>query len=160
MFMMVAAMYTYVQRFGVPEDEQDALAEEPLLAADGADSGRSSSGKLSQKNSRKESSRKKQSGKSEEGVLEGFYLFYEHDYVKGLFAVSSLYMIQVTVIDYMMKVLAKERYAALYPDDSQAAMKAFASFMGYFGQTTNSISFLFSLFGTGEGLLLVDSALN
>ena len=154
MFMMVAAMYTYVQRFGVPEDEQDALAEEPLLAADGADSGRSSSGKLSQKNSRKESSRKKQSGKSEEGVLEGFYLFYEHDYVKGLFAVSSLYMIQVTVIDYMMKVLAKERYAALYPDDSQAAMKAFASFMGYFGQTTNSISFLFSLFGTGEGLLL------
>jgi len=27
--------------------------------------------------------------------------------VKGIFAVSSLYMVQVTVIDYMMKVLAK-----------------------------------------------------
>ena len=69
--------------------------------------------------------------------------------MKGIFAVSSLYMVQVTVIDYMMKVLAKERYAAMYPDDPQAAMRAFASFMGYFGQTTNSISFLFSFFGTG-----------
>jgi AAA family ATP:ADP antiporter len=49
----------------------------------------------------------------------------------------------------MMKVLAKERYAEMYPDDPQAAVRAFASFMGYFGQTTNSISFLFSLFGTG-----------
>jgi hypothetical protein len=36
--------------------------------------------------------------------MEGFYLFYEHDYVKGIFAVSSLYMVQVTVIDYMMKL--------------------------------------------------------
>eukprot|EP01038_Epipyxis_sp_PR26KG_P011015 gene11015-14794_t len=90
----------------------------------------------------------KKSGK-EEGIMEGFYLFYEHDYVKGIFAVSSLYMVQVTVIDYMMKVLAKEKYAAEFPDDPQAALRAFASFMGYFGQTTNSISFLFSLFGTG-----------
>ena len=47
--------------------------------------------------------------KKDEGVMEGFYLFYEHDYVKGIFAVSSLYMIQVTVIDYMLKVLAKTR---------------------------------------------------
>ena len=86
-------------------------------------------------------------------MLEGFYLFYEHDYVKGIFAVSSLYMVQVTVIDYMMKVLAKERYAAMYPDDPQAAMRAFASFMGYFGQTTNSISFLFSFFGTGNDVI-------
>ena len=78
----------------------------------------------------------------------------EHDYVKGIFAVSSLYMVQVTVIDYMMKVLAKERYAAMYPDDPQAAMRAFASFMGYFGQTTNSISFLFSFFfGTGNDVI-------
>jgi AAA family ATP:ADP antiporter len=51
----------------------------------------------------------KSSGK-EEGILEGFYLLYKHDYVKGIFCVSSLFMVQVTVIDYMMKVLAKERY--------------------------------------------------
>jgi AAA family ATP:ADP antiporter len=69
--------------------------------------------------------------------MEGFYLFYEHDYVKGIFAVSSLYMIQVTVIDYMLKVLAKTRYETLYPDDPQSALKAFATFMGYFGICTN-----------------------
>lgn len=105
MFMMVAAMYYYVERFGVPGEAED---------------------KKQQKNS----------GKSAEGegILEGFYLFWEHDYVKGIFAVSSLYMVQVTVIDYMMKVLAKERYGLMYPDDPQAALRAFASFMGYFGQ--------------------------
>lgn len=99
------------------------------------------------KDEKKESDPKK-SGK-EEGIMEGFYLFMEHDYVKGIFCVSSLFMIQVTVIDYMMKVLAKDRYAAMYPDDHEAALRGFASFMGYFGQTTNSISFIFSLFGTG-----------
>ena len=118
MFLMVAAMYYYVERFGAPGND-DKSANDP-----------------------------KKSGK-EEGIMEGFYLFYEHDYVKGIFLVSSLYMVQVTVIDYMMKVLAKEKYSLMYPDDPQAALRAFASFMGYFGQTTNSISFLFSLFGTG-----------
>jgi AAA family ATP:ADP antiporter len=159
MFMMVGAMYFYVEKFGVPGEAEDKKK---------AASGKSAEG---------------------EGILEGFYLFWEHDYVKGIFAVSSLYMVQVTVIDYMMKVLAKERYGLMYPDDPQAALRAFASFMGYFGQvrkpsnltrvvshlrtwvfvvtlhsknllfnhcsapcfvqTTNSISFLFSLFGTG-----------
>ena len=57
-------------------------------------------------------------------------------------------MVQVTVIDFMLKVLAKQRYESLYPSDPQQAVKAFATFMGYFGVTTNSISFLFSLFGT------------
>ncbi|KAJ1428062.1 TLC ATP/ADP transporter-domain-containing protein [Ochromonadaceae sp. CCMP2298] len=117
MFLMVSAMYFYIQRFGPPEEPAEV--------------------------------EKTDKPKKSEGVMEGFYLFWEHDYVKGIFAVSSLYMVQVTVIDYMMKVLAKERYALLYPDDPQLALRAFASFMGYFGQTTNSISFLFSLFGTG-----------
>lgn len=130
MFFMVAAMYYYMKRFGVHSEEEDI-------------EGVSSNMSIKQS----ETSVKK-SGK-EEGILEGFYLFYEHDYVKGIFVVSSMYMIQVTVVDYMMKVLAKERYALLYPNDPQAAVAHFASFMGYFGQTTNSISFLFSLFGTG-----------
>lgn len=126
MFLMIGAMYLYVERFGIPAEDEQEVA--PETAPD---------------------KKEKKSGKSEEGILEGFYLFYEHDYVKGIFAISSLFMIQVTVIDYMMKVLAKDRYALLYPDDPQTAMRGFASFMGYFGQTTNSISFLFSLFGTG-----------
>lgn len=119
MFFMVGAMNLYIQRFGVPAEETESTKKDP-----------------------------KKSGK-EEGIMEGFYLLYEHDYVKGIFVVSSVYMIQVTIVDYMMKVLAKERYALMFPDDPQKAVRAFASFMGYFGQTTNSISFLFSLFGTG-----------
>ena len=87
--------------------------------------------------------------KKKGGMWEGFTLMYRHDYVKGIFFISSLFMVNVTVIDYMMKLLAKERYELMYPGDPQAATRAFASFMGYFGQTTNSISFLFSLFGTG-----------
>lgn len=119
MFLMVGAMRLYIKRFGAPHEE-----------------------------SAEEKAAKRQSGK-EEGIMEGFHLLYEHDYVKGIFVISSFYMVQVTIVDYMMKVLAKERYALLFPDDPQAAVRHFASFMGYFGQATNSISFLFSLFGTG-----------
>jgi AAA family ATP:ADP antiporter len=121
MFMMVGAMYLYISKF-VPEGAMEKTSE-PVVES--------------------------KTPKKDQGIMEGFYLFYEHDYVKGIFAVSSLYMIQVTVVDYMMKVLAKERYALMFPNDPQAALSAFASFMGYFGQITNSISFLFSLFGTG-----------
>lgn len=87
--------------------------------------------------------------KDKGGVLEGFHLFYEHDFVKGIFAVSSLFMVQFTVFDYMMKVLAKDKFELMYPDDPQQALRGFASFMGRFGQVTNTISFLFSLLGTG-----------
>lgn len=121
MFCMVGAMYYYIKQFGTTVTGEDE-SEEP---------------------------KKKSSGK-DEGVMEGFYLFYEHDYVKGIFVVSSLYMVQVTVIDYMLKVLAKGRYESMYPGDPQTALKAFATFMGYFGICTNGISFLFSLFGTGK----------
>lgn len=107
MFLMVAAMKFYIDKFGAPDD----VGKKSAPAA----------------------SEKKKSGK-EEGIMEGFYLFYEHDYVKGIFLVSSLYMVQVTIVDYMMKVLAKDRYEALYPDDPQAALRNFASFMGFFGQ--------------------------
>jgi AAA family ATP:ADP antiporter len=132
MFMMVTAMYYYVEKFGVPGGEVEKKT--------GAASGKSPEG---------------------EGIMEGFYLFWEHNYVKGIFAVSSLYMIQVTVIDYMMKVLAKERYLLLYPDDPQAALRAFASFMGYFGQvrpSSSSVQFHFISFRlqkspTGMGLV-------
>ena len=41
-------------------------------------------------------------------MLEGFTLMYKHDFVKGIFFISSLFMVNVTVIDYMMKLLAKE----------------------------------------------------
>jgi ATP:ADP antiporter, AAA family len=86
----------------------------------------------------KEDENEKKSTKKE-GVLEGFYLFYEHDYIKGIFCVTSLFMIQFTVFDYMMKVLAKDKFEGLYPDDPEAALRAFASFMGRFGQVPSSL---------------------
>ena len=126
MFCMIAAMYYYIARYGGTED--DVIAE--------------SEGGVGELKAHKKE-------KKEGGMLEGFYLMYKHNFVQGIFFISSLFMVNVTVIDYMMKVLAMERYRAIYPEDPQAALRAFASFMGYFGQTTNSISFVFSLFGTG-----------
>ncbi len=132
MFFMAAAMYYYVQRYGVAEsgavETANATKENPSMVV-----------------GKKEEENKKEKG----GILEGFYLLYKHDFVKGIFFISSLFMVNITVIDYMMKVLALERYNAMYPNDQEAAGRAFASFMGYFGQTTNGISFAFSLLGTG-----------
>jgi len=110
MFLMIGAMYFYVERFGIALDEDEDNGKE----------------------------KGKKSGK-DEGVMEGFYLLYEHNYVKGIFCISSFFMIQVTVIDYMMKVLAKDRYFQLHPDDPQLALREFASFMGYFGQVRHDL---------------------
>lgn len=38
------------------------------------------------------------------GVLEGFQLFLKYDYIKGIFAMSCMFMVEVTILDYMMKV--------------------------------------------------------
>ena len=57
-------------------------------------------------------------------------------------------MIQVTILDYAMKVLAKDTFTDAHPGDPVAATQAFAAFMGVFGQCTNGLSFFFSLVGT------------
>ena len=143
MFFMVAAMYLYIKNFGVILEDEVPMSPGVLSYA--------AAGSLS-KTSSKTPAPSAKTGK-EEGVMEGFYLFYEHDYVKGIFAISSFSMIQVTIIDYMMKVLATEKYAAMYPDDPQAAVKAFASFMGYFGQVLPALPLLRSLHRTTLFLL-------
>ena len=99
--------------------------------------------------------------KSKAGILEGLQLFWDHNYVKGIFAISCLFMVEVTIIDFTMKILARDYFASLHPCEmgmscynteamgmSQDATAAFTAFMGLFGQVTNSLSFLFSLFGT------------
>jgi len=90
------------------------------------------------------------SGKKKEspGVMEGFYLFLKYNYIKGIFAISCLFMVEVTILDYTMKVLAKDEFDTKYPDDPSASIREFASFMGKFGQVTNGLSFMFSLMGT------------
>ncbi|CAB1118901.1 unnamed protein product [Ectocarpus sp. CCAP 1310/34] len=68
------------------------------------------------------------------GVLEGFQLFLKYDYIKGIFAMSCLFMVEVTILDYTMKKLANDEFAALYPGDQESATRAFVAFTGMFGQ--------------------------
>jgi AAA family ATP:ADP antiporter len=57
----------------------------------------------------------------------------------GIFAVSALFEIIATILDYQMKVLGKA---------SHHSTADFAAFMGFFGQAANSVSLVFSLLGT------------
>ena len=86
--------------------------------------------------------------KSSAGMTEGLVLFWKYHYVKGIFALSCLFMVEVTILDYSMKVLAKAKFDEEHPGDPHAATRAFASFMGVFGQAANGLSFCFSLLGT------------
>ena len=102
--------------------------------------------------------------KERAGILEGLYLFWEHNYVKGIFAISCLFMVEVTIVDFTLKVLAQEYFSEEFPCEitnpdcynketgefglTEEATNAIASFMGLFGVATNSLSFVFSLLGT------------
>ena len=86
--------------------------------------------------------------KSKAGMTEGLVLFWKYHYVKGIFALSCLFMVEVTILDYSMKVLAKGKFDSEHPGDPTAATQAFATFMGVFGQAANGLSFVFSLLGT------------
>jgi len=93
------------------------------------------------------------------GVTEGLVLFIKYHYVKGIFAISCLFMVEVTIVDYTMKVLAKDHFSSLHPciqgtscwgtdGMSDEATAAFTKFMGVFGQATNCLSLFLSFFGT------------
>ena len=73
------------------------------------------------------------------GLFEGLKLLVKHPYVLGIFAVSAMFEVIATILDYQMKVLGKSRYASTAD---------FAAFMGLFGQATNTVSLVFSLVGT------------
>lgn len=109
--------------------------------------------------------------KNKAGILEGLHLFVEHNYVKGIFAISCLFMVEVTIVDYTMKLLARDHFSTEFPcapldaatgapmscwdvatnsadGMSAAATEAFTTFMGLFGMATNALSFCLSFFGT------------
>eukprot|EP00629_Pelagomonadales_sp_RCC1024_P003177 CAMPEP_0119276624 /NCGR_PEP_ID=MMETSP1329-20130426/15735_1 /TAXON_ID=114041 /ORGANISM="Genus nov. species nov., Strain RCC1024" /LENGTH=516 /DNA_ID=CAMNT_0007277061 /DNA_START=178 /DNA_END=1724 /DNA_ORIENTATION=+ len=86
--------------------------------------------------------------KEKAGMTEGLVLFWKYHYVKGIFALSCLFMVEVTILDYSMKVLAKAKFDGEHPGDPTGATRAFATFMGVFGQAANGLSFCFSLLGT------------
>lgn len=48
-------------------------------------------------------------------MLEGFQLFIKYDYIKGIFAMSCLFMVEVTILDYTMKVYTTIRTIFLIP---------------------------------------------
>jgi ATP:ADP antiporter, AAA family len=144
MLTLQLTMWTYVKMFGVVEDVPKAVDVE-----------------------KKDDPKKA----NKAGILEGIHLFVEHNYVKGIFAISCLFMVEVTIVDYTMKVLAREHFAEEFPclpfDEatgeamacwnaetnsavglSTEAIKSFTTFMGFFGQATNGLSFLLSFFGT------------
>ena len=139
MLLVQASMYLYIQAYGSEELKKKVDAEADANAPP-----------------------KKKKDKA--GVLEGLHLFVKHNYVKGIFAISCLFMVEVTIVDYTMKVLARDHFAEEHPCErgascwdpvadepvglSTEATAAFTTFMGLFGQATNTLSFLMSLLGT------------
>ena len=128
------------------------LFSNPVWSSLGSDSDGSGSGTAPKKT------------KPKAGVLEGLKLQYEHNYVKGIFAISALFMVEVTIVDYTMKALANDYFMSLHPCQegmpcwdvsgagnhgvSKDATEAFTAFTGLFGQATNTLSFFMSLLGT------------
>jgi ATP:ADP antiporter, AAA family len=102
--------------------------------------------------------------KASAGVTEGLVLFWKHNYVKGIFAISCMFMIAVTIVDFTLKVLANDFFSKAHPCEitnldcydpvtqqfglTEEATNAMTAFMGLFGVATNSLSFTFSLLGT------------
>ena len=145
MLSLQVTMWTYVKMFGVVEE-----SPKPEEAV--------------------EEKQEEKKPKAKAGILEGIHLFMKYNYVKGIFAISCLFMVEVTIVDYTMKVLARERFSEEFPcqpfDEagqpmacwntetntpvgmSTEALASFTTFMGLFGQATNMLSFLLSFFGT------------
>jgi len=124
MGLMVVMVWSYVARFGTTAGnaaKADALSGAPP---------------------------KPKKKKPKAGMMEGLWLVWEYTYIQGVAACSCIFMIEVTILDYAMKVLAKGNFESAHPGDPVAATQAFAAFMGVFGQCTNGMSFAFSLVGT------------
>ena len=121
MALMVFMVFLYVQRFGTEKEAAEAKAVG-----------------VTEKPKKKEKA----------GMLEGLWIVGKYPYVQGITAVSCIFMVEVTILDYSMKVLAKAKFEADHPGDPLAATEAFAQFMGFFGQATNTLSFCLSLLGT------------
>ena len=49
------------------------------------------------------------------GVLEGLHLFRKHNYVNRIFAISCLFMVEVTIVNFTMKLLGQEFFVEENP---------------------------------------------
>ena len=147
MLWLQLAMYAYVSFYGTAERNATTAHQEEK-----------------EKNEQDDSKKTDVPKKAKPGILEGLQLFVKYNYVKGIFAISCLFMVEVTIVDYTMKVLARDYFAGEHPcvrgdscwDYTAAAnhgmsldaTAAFTKFMGFFGQATNTLSLIMSLFGT------------
>jgi len=73
------------------------------------------------------------------GLLVGLKLLLTEKYLMGIFALSTIYEIVGTIMDYQMKVLATEEHTTT---------ESFTAFLGTFGVAVNTTSFCISLLGT------------
>ncbi|KAJ8609887.1 hypothetical protein CTAYLR_007500 [Chrysophaeum taylorii] len=83
-----------------------------------------------------------QTSSFERRLFDGFELVLKHSYVTNLLVISTLYEVVLTVLDFEMKIIGRARY-----DTDERGAEEFAALMGNFGQTVNTISFVFSLAG-------------
>lgn len=97
------------------------------------------------------------------GFFEGIQLICRHQYVLRLLGVCCLYEIVLTVLDYEFKILSngyieadtsylsslhlQSNSGSSVDEAATSASSRFTSLMGRFGQTTNAISLLVSVFG-------------
>merc|ERR1712174_102574 len=105
------------------------------------------------------------------GAISMLCLIFQHRYIMGMFFISCFFMVQITVVDYTMKVLARDHFTTEHPCQpgdtcwdytlnapvrmSDDATAAFAKFLGIFGQATNTLSFFLSLLGTSATIRIL-----
>ncbi|MFA5074490.1 MAG: Npt1/Npt2 family nucleotide transporter [Candidatus Babeliales bacterium] len=77
--------------------------------------------------------------KPKTGMLEGLKLLVTRPYLLGVFAIATFYEVIGTIMDYQMKVLAKQAYPS---------KEAFTAFLGLFGQSANVLALVMALLGT------------
>jgi AAA family ATP:ADP antiporter len=148
LLLLQGTMYMYIRKYGTAEQRAEKAEQDERAAAGGT----------------ADAAAPPKKKKERAGILEGLILFWNHNYVKGIFAISCLFMVEVTIVDFTLKMLAKEYFSEEYPCEitnpdcynaqtgefglTEEATNAMASFMGLFGVATNSLSFIFSLMGT------------
>ncbi|CAM9184042.1 unnamed protein product, partial [Ectocarpus fasciculatus] len=82
------------------------------------------------------------------GFCEGLSLIYHHKYVLRIFAVSCFYEVVVTVLDYEFKMIGAGSLAPSHSSEENSGESfKFANLMGKFGQMTNLLTMVVSLFG-------------
>ena len=79
------------------------------------------------------------SDKPKTGVLEGLKILLTRPYVGAILVVSTVYEVITTILEFEMKLVAREIYVT---------REAFASFNGMYGMMVNGLALTFALVGT------------